>query len=149
MTEVEAAKKILQTMLDHLGFEARIDELEHDGSVCLQIRTEEGKYLIGANGDRLEDFQYLVNRILSKHFPDAKRIRVDCDHYRDRYEEKIIQTARELAQKVHEDGKARKMKPLNAFYRRLVHNALVEDEKVKTSSPDGAARYKRVIIQRS
>ena len=67
MTTVESATKILDTMLGHLGFPATIEAQDtHDGP-CLQIHSGESEAIIGKDGDRLDDLQYLVNRILRRH----------------------------------------------------------------------------------
>lgn len=146
MNEVEAAGKILESMLAKLGYQVGLEVTESDDGPCLHIQTDAGAQLIGKDGDRLEDLQYLTNRILNKHYPDARRVKVDCDHYRAKKEERLIETVRELAEQVLEDGKVRKAPPLNAYYRRLAHNALAEIEGVSTSSPRGDSRYKRIEI---
>ena len=89
-----------------------------------------------------------MNRILSKHYPDASRVKVDCDHYREKQESELIATAKETAHQVIEDGKARKLRPLNAYYRRIAHNALADIEGVKTNSPKGNTRYKKIQIEK-
>ncbi len=148
MDEVEVAGKILDNMLGKLGFQVELETVETDDGPCLNIVTDESAHLIGKHGDRLEDLQYLTNRILSKHFPDAPRVKVDCDHYRANQEARLMEAVREMAAQVLSDGKARRLKPLNAYYRRLAHNALAEIEGVSTSSPRGHARYKRIEISK-
>ena len=147
MEALPAAHQILDTILGHLGFSVRIDEEGSEEGPCLQIQTSDSKFLIGRHGDRLDDLQYIVNRILQKKIEDPPRIRVDCDHFRSRQEEKLAETARELAAKAKATGKPMRMRPLNAYHRRIVHNALVEDREVETSSPRGDDRLKRITIQ--
>lgn len=149
MEEVAAAEKILAAMLEKLGFEASLEAHDREDGPCLNITSEESSALIGKHGDRLEDLQYLTNRILIKHYPNAPRIHVDCDHYRSNQELSLLEQARELAQAVLEDGKSRKLKPLNAYYRRLAYHALKQVDGVNTSSPEGKARYKRILIERA
>ncbi|MEE2734368.1 MAG: R3H domain-containing nucleic acid-binding protein [Verrucomicrobiota bacterium] len=134
-------------MVTHLGYEVTIEEEESEEGACLQVLTEESDLLIGNHGDRLDDLQYLVNRILQKKMQDPPRIRIDCDHFRVRQEEKLITTARELADKAKDSGKPMKMRPLNAYHRRIVHNALIDDDEVETVSPRSDERLKRILIQ--
>ena len=143
----DASEKILVTMLDHLGFSIEVERVTSEDGMCLQIKADEGKAIIGRNGDRLEDLQYLVNRILNKHFPDAPRVKVDCEHYRHEQEGKLVDKAVELAQKVIESGKSVRTRPLNAYYRRIVHNALAGIDGIMTESPSGNDRYKRIEIK--
>jgi len=143
----DASEKILVTMLSHLGFGVEVEREEGSDGLCLQVVSkEDSKVIIGRNGDRLEDLQYLVNRVLNKHYPEAPRVKVDCDHYRDEQEKKLIEKALLLAEKVKLEGKSVRTRPLNAYYRRIVHNALTDVEGVRTLSPKGDARYKRIEI---
>lgn len=147
MTPPEAARKILDTMLGHLGFPVTIEIQETEEGPCLQVLTSESQYLIGRNGERLDDLQYLVNRILRKHFPKAERVRVDCEHYRAIQEDKLAEEVNGLAERVKASGKPFKMRPLNAYYRRLVHNALVGHPEVESVSPQGSDRLKRITLR--
>ena len=96
----------------------------------------------------MEDLQYLMNRILNKHYPDAPRVKVDCDSYREKQETELIADAKNIAEQVLQDGKIRQLRPLNAYYRRIAHNALEDIEGVKTSSPKGGGRYKKIQIEK-
>ena len=147
MKPEEAASKILDTMLGHLGFNANIEVQETDEGPCLQISTSESKHLIGRDGERLDDLQYLVNRVLKKHFPKAPRIKVDCEHHRAIQEDHLIEEVQGLAERVKASGKPFRMRPLNAYYRRLVHKALVDHPEVESVSPGGDDRLKRINLK--
>ena len=146
MTTVESANKILDTMLGHLGFPATIEVQEtHDGP-CLQIHSGESEAIIGKDGDRLDDFQYLVNRIVRRHSPKAERIKVDCGHFRSIQEDQLNAEVKGIADRVKTTGKAFQMRPLNAYYRRLVYNVLADDPQIVSHSPQGDDRLKRITI---
>jgi len=146
MTTVESANKILDTMLGHLGLAATIELQEtHDGP-CLQIHSTDSKTIIGHDGDRLDDLQYLVNRILRRQFPKAERIKVDCEHFRTIREDQMAAEIREIAGRVKSTGKPHQLRPLNAYYRRMVHNLLIDDPEIQTHSPEGDDRLKRITI---
>lgn len=146
MTTVETATKILDTMLGHLSLAATIEVQETDDGPCLQIRSTDSKAIIGRDGDRLDDIQYLVNRILRRQFPKAERIKVDCEHFRTIREDQMAEEIREVAARVKETGKSHTLRPLNAYYRRMVHNLLVNDPEIETHSPEGDDRLKRITI---
>jgi spoIIIJ-associated protein len=148
MTQLDAAKRILDTMLGHLGFAASIEPQDGPDGPCLQITTSQSKFLIGRDGHRLDDLQYLVNRVLRRHLPDAGRIKVDCEHYRSIHEDKLVEEVRGLADRVRASGKPFRLRPLNAYYRRIVHNALVDDPEVESHSPEGSERLKRITLRK-
>ena len=146
MTTVESATKVLDTMLGHLGFTATIELQEtHDGP-CLQILSGDSEAIIGKDGDRLDDLQYLVNRIVRRHAPKAERIKVDCEHFRSIQEDHLAGEIKGIAERVKATGKPFQMRPLNAYYRRLVHNILAEDPLIVSHSPQGDDRLKRITI---
>ena len=146
MTTVESATKILDTMLGHLGMTATIEVQEtHDGP-CLQIHSTQSETIIGHDGDRLDDLQYLVNRILRRHFPNAERIKVDCEHFRSIQEDRMTVEIKSISERVKASGRPFQMRPLNAYYRRLVHNILAADPQILSHSPQGEERLKRITI---
>jgi spoIIIJ-associated protein len=147
MTAAESAKKILDTMLGHLGFTATLEIQQTDDGPAIQVMTNESELLIGKDGDRLDDFQYLVNRILRRHIPKAERVKVDCEHFRSMQEDKLNTEVRGIAERVRATGKAFRMRPLNAYYRRLVYNALLNEPDIESHSPEGDDRLKRIVIQ--
>lgn len=146
MTTVESATKILDTMLGHLGLATTIEVQETSDGPCLQIHSTESKALIGRDGERLDDLQYLVNRILRRQQPKAERIKVDCEHFRTIREDQMAEEIRGIAEGVKSSGKAFQLRPLNAYYRRMVHNILMEDTQIETQSPAGDDRLKRITI---
>ncbi len=146
MTTVESATKILDTMLGHLGFTATIELQETPDGPCLQIHSGQSEAIIGNEGDRLDDLQYLVNRIVRRHFPNAERIKVDCEHFRSIQEDRLKLEITGIAERVKATGKPFQVRPLNGYYRRLVHNILVGDPQIVSHSPPGDDRLKRITI---
>lgn len=147
MSNANQAEEVLNAILGKLGFSYTIEQEEGEEGTVLQIRTEQGKYLIGRSGDRLDDIQYLVNRILQKKNPDAERVRIDCEDYRVEQEQKLTESVLEAAAKVKETGKPVRLKPLNAYYRRIAHNAVVDDPEIESTSPGGNDRMKRISLR--
>ena len=90
MEHLEKAQEILDTMLGYLGFVIHVDAEETPDGPSLQIHSQEAELLIGRRGDRLDDIQYLVNRILQIHDKSAPRVRVDVEHYRTMREDGLI-----------------------------------------------------------
>jgi len=146
MTTAETASKILDTMLGHLGVSATIEIEESPDGPCLQIHSTQEKAIIGRDGERIDDLQYLVNRVLRRQFPKADRIKVDCGHYRSMREDEMCREITEIAERVRDTGRPFQLRPLNAYYRRMVHNILMNVEGVESHSPEGDDRLKRITI---
>jgi spoIIIJ-associated protein len=147
-TALEHARSILDTMLGYLGYTVTIEEDDGPDGPTLQILTEDADALIGKRGETLEDIQYLVNRILMRHLPDAPRIRVDVEYYRSMREDKLIERVKHLADRVRATGQSVALHPLNSYYRRIVHNVFAEDPDIMTVSDQGNHRFKRMTIKK-
>ncbi len=146
MTAVETAKNTLDAMLGHLGLPAEIEAKETEEGTCLQIFSADKDLIIGKDGDRLDDIQYLVNRILHQQNRDAPRVRVDCEHFRSMQEDDLHAEISELIELVKSQGKNYRVRPLNAYYRRLAYSTIAKDPSVEATSPPGGDRLKRITI---
>ncbi len=142
------ATQTLEALLTPLGYTFAYTATETEEGLTLMIESPDARFLIGNDGDRLDDLQYLVNRIVQAEWESAPRIRVDCDSYRERAEALLLRRARSRAERVQKTGKPLMMEPLNAYQRRLVHNALAEMEGIVTESEQTESRFKRITISR-
>lgn len=138
-----------ESLLKPLGFDFTLLTEPYEDSIVLHIESSDASYLIGDEGDRLDDLQYLVNRLVQAEWEDAPRVRVDCDRYRERAEEKLLRRARARAERVLQTGKPLLMEKLNAYQRRLVHNALAQMPGITTTSEETDSRFKRITIARA
>ncbi|MCH5284971.1 MAG: hypothetical protein J1E42_05160 [Akkermansiaceae bacterium] len=146
----ETATKLTQSILQSLGFSCTIQTTWDGGEeIQLMITSPDSRFIIGENGSRLDDLQYLLNRLIVLQEPEAPRLRVDCDRYRERSEAKLLQSVKSKAERVLASGKSTLTQPLNAYHRRLVHSALAKMPGIKTESEAIEARFKRITISRA
>ncbi len=136
-------------LLTPLGFDFTLNTEPYEDGITLLIESADARFLIGEEGDRLDDLQYMINRLVQARWADAPRIRVDCDNYRARTEAKLLRRARSRAERVLKTGKPLLMEKLNAYQRRLVHNDLATIPGIITSSEETDSRFKRITISRA
>jgi spoIIIJ-associated protein len=143
----ETAIEILDTLLGYLGIPATVEaETAEDGSITLQIHTTQTSIITGDKGDVLNDWQLLVNRMLLARDPASPKVRVDAGHYRLMEEERFLEKVREIAQRVEMTGKPFTLGPLNAYFRRLVHQELAGMSGVVSKSEESNRRFKKIRI---
>ncbi len=146
---IQLATDTAANILRPLGFRFTFETEAYEDGILLMISSPDARFLIGEDGDRLDDLQYLINRLVQAAWEDAPRVRVDCDHYRERAEAKLLRRARSRAERVLTTGKPLMMERLNAYQRRLVHNALAEIPGIITRSEESESRFKRITISRA
>ncbi len=138
----------LDTMLGLLGFVCEIKEIQADHGLTLQVYTADKERLIGRNGALLEDIQFLLNRVLQAHDKSAPRVQVDIEHWREMKDDSLAHRVRQIAEIVRKTGRAFQLEPMNAYERRIVHNAFKDDPEIATWSPPDDARIKRITLRK-
>jgi spoIIIJ-associated protein len=141
-------KVILEKLLEQLGFEPAVEEHEMDGGLLLDVKTDDPGRLIGRQGQTLSELQYITNRLLFREDPEAPKVTVDVGGYRSQAREALVNKAKDAAEKVRRWGDIVELEPLNAFDRRIVHNALKDDPSVETHSVEVEGTDKKAIILR-
>ncbi len=141
-------KAILQKLVDLLGFNATVEEHHMDDGVLLDVKTEDSGRLIGRQGQTLGDLQYITNRLLFQQDASAPKIMVDVSGYRAQAREALVKKAMEAAEKVRRWGDVVELEPLNAFDRRIIHQALKDDPNIETHSVEVEGTDKKAILLR-
>ena len=141
-------KAILQKLLDLLGFPATIEEHRLEDGSLLDVKSDDSGRLIGRQGQTLADLQYITNRMLFQQDPSVPKVTVDVSGYRAQAREALVKKAREAAEKVRRWGDVVELEPLNAFDRRIVHQALKDDPGVETHSVEVEGTEKKAILLR-
>jgi len=149
MTMSTLPKNILENLLTRLGFEATIEETEMETGSLLNVKTEDDPgRLIGRQGRTLSDLQYLTNRLLIVQDKEAPKVTVDVGNYRTENTENLVKTAKEAAEKTRRWGEVVELVPMNAYDRRVVHQALTDVEDVTTESIEVEDTPNKVILVR-
>jgi spoIIIJ-associated protein len=141
-------KEIVEKILASLGFTATVEEHKMDDGVFVDVKTEDSGRLIGRQGQTLADLQYITNRILFQQDQSAPKAIVDVGGYRAQARDALVKKARDAADKVRRWGDAVELEPMNAFDRRIVHQALKDDPDVETHSVEVDGTEKKALLLR-
>lgn len=141
-------KAILEKLLQTLGFEGTVNTSEVDGQTTLDVQTGDPGRLIGRQGQTLSELQYVTNRLIFKLDPESPKVTLDVGNYRAQQRDALVKKANEAAEKVRRWGDIVEMEPLNAYERRIVHNALKDDPGIETHSVEVEGTDKKAILLR-
>lgn len=144
---VERPREILEMILGHLGFVFEITEKTQDDGVLLEVHTREPQRLIGNEGRVLEKLQFLVNRLAGETQEERERIIIDVEGYREQAKQDLIKRVQGVKERVLTTKKSFPLEPLNAYQRRIVHQAFKNDPEIKITSPEVKSRFKQMIVQ--
>ena len=141
-------KETLEKILTSLGFPATVEEHKMDDGVFLDVKTEDSGRLIGRQGQTLADLQYITNRLLFQQDASSPKVMVDVGGYRAQARDALVKKAKDAADKVRRWGDAVELEPMNAFDRRIVHQALKDDPDVETHSVEVDGLEKKALLLR-
>ncbi len=142
---LEFVRGSFDQLFNLMGYPSTID-LTTDGlSLHCQIESEYEDELTGRDGKTLDALQYLLRKMIARKSPDRIRLAVDVGDFRERRLEELRERAKELGEKVRNDGKTQVIPALNPSERRVVHMELQNEKGVKSRSV-GEGLFKKVLI---
>ncbi len=146
-TIADTAVGFVRALLSFFGeSEITIDEYEgDDGELILDVTGGDLSVLIGRHGRTLDALQMVVSSLMSSKLRFHYPVVVDVEGYKNRRKEKLRGIARAAAARAKRQHTKVSLQPMNAYERRLVHLALVDDGAVTTHS-EGEEPQRHVVI---
>ena len=147
--QADAVADFVEELLDRMGIDAIAEPTTHRGHVYVDILDgpeDDMALLIGRHGQTLDAIQELARTAVGRRIDDRIRVLVDVGDYRKRQEERLVEGAREAAERVQRSGTEEHLDPMNAYQRKLVHDAVAEVEGVESVS-EGVDPERYVIIR--
>ena len=141
----ESPEQILTTILGYMGHQVKIQSEVVDGSVQLNIESDNPGILIGRHGQTLDSLQYILNCVVNRSSLVKRRIILDIEGYREKRRVMLTELAHRLASKVKRTGQDVVVDPMPPQDRRIIHIALQNDERVCTFSR-GEGPLRSVVI---
>lgn len=141
----KACKLFLTEVFSAMKLEVKIEMKEKDSQIFCNFTGDKMGILIGKHGQTLDSLQLLVNLSVNKYTESYIGIYLDTENYRQRRKETLSSLAYNLGKKVKSTKKKVVLEPMPAHERRVIHNSLQKDAKLKTSS-EGNEPHRYVVI---
>lgn len=148
----EACRIFLEDMMHKMGYAGVVETIppiEEDENYVLDIIPDDYKMnsrFIGKKGETLSTIGYLVNVFLRNRFAGDMMIEVDCGDYVYEKQEDLKSFARMAADRALNEGEY-KIRPMNAYDRRIVHREINKIDGVTTHS-EGEEPRRRIVVTR-
>lgn len=129
-----------------LSFDVTANKEDDVESYKLNFYGDDEDMLVSKDGQLLEAFQLFIKRVLQHNFAETP-VNVACDSngYREKETQRLEATIDKLKQKVLDQGRPVYVKALAPKERRIVHQFLARDERVKSKSI-GDGHFKKIKI---
>lgn len=137
---------ILQTGGFSIEFESKIQTEDNETTIFLNLSGADEELFKDHRGQVLDSLQLLLKRILQHHLPeDRTNIEVDCGGFKEETMLALIERAENLKTIVIEQNKSVYYRALPPKERKVVHQYLAKDTRVKSRSL-GEGLYKKIKI---
>jgi spoIIIJ-associated protein len=147
--QADAMADFVEELLERMGIDAIAEPTTHRGHVYVDIvdgPEDDMALLIGRHGQTLDAIQELARTAVGRRLDDRIRVLVDVGDYRKRAEERLVERAREIAERVQRTGEEEQLDPMNAYERKLVHDVIAEFESLESIS-EGVDPDRFVVIR--
>lgn len=149
--QADAVADFVEELLERMGIDAIAEPTMHRGHVYVDIvdgPEDDMALLIGRHGQTLDAIQELARTAVGRRLDDRVRVLVDVSDYRKRQEDRLIEGAREVAERVQATGAEERFDPMNAYQRKLVHDVVAEFEGLESVS-EGVDPDRFVVVRPS
>lgn len=142
--EGEVAADYLEGLLDIADLDGDIDiDVENDRA-SLAIAGGNLQNLVGERGEVLDSLQELTRLAVQTVTGERSRLMLDVDNFRGAKKEELTKLAKDVAQEVKDSGENVKLKPMNAFERKVIHDTI--QELGLTSESEGEEPNRCVVV---
>ena len=143
--DIVLARDILVKILDNITDEATVKVACEPGRVGFSVEGGNSSVLIGKRGKTLKAMQHLVEKAVKKSLGEAVDVQVDVEGYLEKRASSLQTLASRLAEKARQTGKPTTISRMDAYERKIIHDALRTDRSVKTRSV-GNGDIRNVVI---
>lgn len=137
----------LSDILAKMGFDLRVEESRHEGTLELALDGPDRKRLTARDGELLAALEFVINRMGRRMWPDESPVRLICRGFRSERDDELVELVREAAAQVARSGLPQRLHAMNPYERRVVHMTVRELPGLTTVS-EGDGFMKRVRVEK-
>ena len=148
--EGEVAADYLEELLDIADLDGDIDiDVDHGRAAVEIVADEPGslRHLVGEHGEVLDALQELTRLAVQTRTGERSRLMLDIAGYRAGRRVELTALAEDTIAKVRATGERIALSPMNAFERKVVHDAVARVKGVSSES-EGEEPRRQVVIFR-
>ena len=140
-------KRYLEGILSAIGLEYQIEVRRNgDDEINYVIESSENPLLIGIRGKTLESLSLLIKNLLGTYTKDKLIVSLDIGNYRANRIRQLEILATKTAKEVAKTKVDAKLRPMNSFERRVIHEKLSDWHDVYTES-EGEGEEGDIVIK--
>lgn len=147
----QLVRSTMEGLIEKGGFDLNFEVKSSDDDrgqpqLLVEISGPDEELLKEREGQMIDSLQLLLQRVVQHNFSEDKTsIHIDCNGFREESNQALIELADKLKESALEKGKSVYIRALPPKDRKIVHQHLAGDERVKSRSI-GDGLYKKIKI---
>ena len=143
----EVGYELLTQTLERMEIEAVVEmRKKSNNEIEYSISSAENPILIGKNGKTLESIQFYLRHVINNYSDERQIVLIDVGGYKQNRKRQLEIIATKTAKEVARSRVEAKLRPMNAYERRIIHTKLAEWRDVTTIS-EGEGQDRHLVIK--
>lgn len=143
---VNYIKNFLEELLTNMNLTVNFESKIRKDVIYIKLFTNNNPIIIGKNGNTLKSIENILKQKIITDLNIKPFISLDVENYREKQQKRLERLAKNLAKEVSKTKMEVHLENMNAYDRRIIHNALTNWKGIKTEST-GEEPNRHVVIK--
>lgn len=136
----------LNDLISQMNIKANVESNIREKQINIKIYSDNNPILIGKNGKTITALTTLSKQAIFNYIGIYPYLNIDVENYKEKQMFYIERLAKNIAKEVKQTGIAVEMENMNAYERRIVHNALSKFTGITTES-EGEEPNRHIVVK--
>lgn len=142
----EFIKEKAEEIVANMGIEAKFESNVRDEQINIKMYSDNNSILIGKNGQTLMALQTILRQIVHNEIGMYPYILLDVENYKEKKNSHLERNAKRIAKEVQKTKIDVALDDMNAYERRIVHNAISNFKNISSAS-EGEEPHRHIVIR--
>jgi len=142
----EFVKEKAAEIVENMGIEATFESNIRDEQINIKMYSDKNSILIGKNGQTLMALQTILRQIVHNEIGMYPYILLDVENYKEKKNSHLERNAKRIAKEVQKTKVDVALDDMNAYERRIVHNAISNFKNISSAS-EGEEPHRHIVIR--
>ena len=143
---ISFVKDYLNELITNMGLEVTFESKVRENVIYIKMHSNNNPILIGKGGNTIKSLETIVKQKIQTDFNVFCYLHLDVENYKEKQEKRLIHLSRSLAKEVTKTNVEVHLENMNAYDRRIIHNALTDFKGVKAES-EGEEPNRHIVIK--
>jgi spoIIIJ-associated protein len=147
MTDIaDFIKEKISELVENMGIEAKFETNVREEQINIKMYSDKNNILIGRNGQTLMAMQTILRQMVYNEIGMYPYILLDVENYKEKKISGLERNAKRIAKEVQKTKIDVALDDMNAYERRIVHNAISNFKNISSAS-EGEEPHRHIVIR--